>query len=78
MPWEGRWVLRQDGWAYTADNIDALLLARHEAEKRRAAGGHLHGPKKRTVQQDQAFEAALRRMLTREIPPTAPDPAAAP
>ena len=75
---KGARVLHQDGWAYTADNIDALLLARHEARKRRAAGGHLRGPKKRTVQQDQAFEAALRRMLTREISPTAPDPAAAP
>ena len=52
-------VLHQDGWEYTADNIDTLLLFRHESRKHRAAGGRIKGAKKRTVQQDQDFEAAL-------------------
>ena len=56
-------VLHQDGWEYTSDNIDALLLVRHESRKHRAAGGRFKGPKKRSYQQDQAFESALRSLL---------------
>ncbi len=56
-------VIHQDGWEYTADNIDALLLARHEARKLRAAGGRTKGPKKRTSSQNAAFEAAFQTML---------------
>ena len=56
-------VLHQDGWEYTTDNIDALLLARHESRKLRAAGGRTKGPKKRTPGQDAAFEAAFQQML---------------
>ena len=48
-------VLHQDGWEYTCENIDALLLVRHESRKHRAAGGRFKGPKKRSAQQDQAF-----------------------
>lgn len=53
----------QDGMAYTADNIDALLLARHTAKKIRNAGGRLKGPHKRRPEQDRAFEAKLERLL---------------
>ena len=56
-------VLHQDGWEYTSDNIDALLLVRHESRKHRAAGGRFKGPKKRTPQQNTAFEAALGNIL---------------
>lgn len=56
-------ILHQDGWEYTRDNIDALLLVRHESRKHRAAGGRFKGPKKRTFQQDLAFEQALRIIL---------------
>jgi len=56
-------VLHQDGWEYTRDNIDALLLVRHESRKHRAAGARMKGPKKRSSQQNQAFEAALRTIL---------------
>lgn len=51
----GAAVLHQDGWEYTADNIDALLLARHESRKYRASGGRTKGPKKRSQQQNRAF-----------------------
>ena len=56
-------VLHQDGWEYTAVNIDALLLTRHESRKYRAAGGRTKGPKKRTAQQDQTFQFAFQKML---------------
>ena len=56
-------VLHQDGWLYTAHNIDALLLARHQARKLRAAGGRTKGPGKRTQAQNQAFQQALLSLL---------------
>ena len=60
-------ILHQDGWEYTRDNIDALLLVRHESRKHRAAGGRFKGPKKRTTQQDLAFEQTLRRILQTSV-----------
>lgn len=56
-------VLHQDGWEYTRDNIDALLYVRHESRKHRAAGNRMKGPKKRTAQQDHAFECALKGII---------------
>ena len=56
-------VLHQDGWEYTIYNIDALLFTRHESRKYRAAGGRTKGPKKRTNEQDQAFQLALQKIL---------------
>ena len=56
-------VLHQDGWAYTRDNIDALLFTRHESRKLRASGHRMKGPKKRTAAQNAAFEAALTQFL---------------
>lgn len=56
-------VLHQDGWEYTQDNIGALLLQRHESRKLRNSGGRMKGPKKRTQSQNQAFSAALEKLL---------------
>ena len=56
-------VLHQDGWEYTPDNIDALLLVRHESRKHRAAGGRMKGSAKRTRSQDVAFEKGLSELL---------------
>lgn len=56
-------VLHQDGWEYTQDNIDALLLVRHDSRKFRAAGGRTKGPRKRAEAQNRAFEAALQKLL---------------
>ena len=60
-------ILHQDGWEYTSDNIDALLLVRHESRKHRAAGGRFKGPKKRSTAQDQTFEAALFSLLQTSV-----------
>lgn len=62
----GARVLHQDGMEYTADNIDALLLARHTAKKIRSSGGRLKGSPKRTREQDLAFERALQNILTEQ------------
>ena len=56
-------VLHQDGWEYTQDNIDALLLVRHESRKYRASGGRMKGSPKRTQAQNSAFENSLNSML---------------
>lgn len=56
-------VLNQDGMAYTADNIDALLAQRHTAKKLRRAGVHMKGAPKRTPAQNQSFEKALEPLL---------------
>jgi uncharacterized protein YaiI (UPF0178 family) len=56
-------VINQDGMEYTADNIDALLLARHTAKKILNSGGRLKGPSKRTAVQDRKFEAELTRLI---------------
>ena len=56
-------IINQDGMEYTADNIDALLLARHTAKKIRNSGGRLRGPQKRNALQDEQFETALVRLL---------------
>ena len=60
-------VLHQDGWEYSADNIDALLLVRHQSRKHRAAGGRFKGPKKRETSQDLAFQAALEHLLQTSV-----------
>ena len=56
-------VLHQDGWEYTAWNIDALLLQRHESRKYRLSGGRTKAIPKRTQQQDRAFRAAMAALL---------------
>ena len=56
-------LAKGDGWEYTLDNIDALLLVRHESRKLRAAGNRFKGAKKRSVAQNQAFSAALLHLL---------------
>ncbi len=56
-------VLHQDGWAYTQENIDALLLVRHDSRKHRSTGGRMKGPKKRTPAQNEAFAKAMEALL---------------
>lgn len=60
-------VLRQDGLVYDADNIDALLMARHTAQRIRRGGGRLKGPKKRTAEEDIAFANALESVLDQAL-----------
>lgn len=59
--------IRQDGLLYTADNIDALLMARHESGRLRRGGVRLKGPRKRTAADDAAFLASLCRVLDQRL-----------
>ena len=63
----GARALHQDGWEYTAYNIDALLLARHESRRLRASGARMRGPKKRLPPQNAAFEKALLALLQNTV-----------
>ena len=60
-------VLHQDGWEYTLDNIDALLLVRHDSRKLRAAGGRTKGPRKRLPSQNDACASAFEKLLQTSV-----------
>ena len=60
-------IINQDGLEYTADNIDAMLLARHTAKKIRQSGGRLKGPKKRSSVQDEDFKKTLAGLLRQGV-----------
>lgn len=56
-------ALNQNGLIYSEKNMDDLLLSRHIHKKVRRAGGRMKGPKKRTKQQDEAFEKTLTALF---------------
>lgn len=58
--------LNQNGLIFTKDNIDKLLFERHISQKVRRSGGRSGNPRKRVSEDNDKFEAALRR-LCREI-----------
>lgn len=60
-------VLHQDGWEYTADNIQALLLQRYESRRYRASGGRQKGPPRRTGKQNQLFKEKLEGFLQQTL-----------
>lgn len=60
---KGAKVLSFSGNIYTAENIDALLFARHLNAKARRGGERVKGPKKRTKQEDEQFLGALLQLL---------------
>ena len=62
---KGAYAIHQSGRLYTQDNIDQMLMERHLARKARMGKGkhHLKGPKKRTKEEDEAFEAAFEKLL---------------
>lgn len=53
----------QNGRIYNDDNIGALLEARGFAAKYRRSGGRLKGPKKREKSADEAFLAAIKKLM---------------
>ncbi|MBE6916108.1 MAG: hypothetical protein E7471_05700 [Ruminococcaceae bacterium] len=61
----GAFVMHQDGFFYTSENIDSLLMARHTSAKVRRAGGRFHSTPKRTREQNQAFSAVLNDFLNK-------------
>lgn len=61
------YAIHQNGWQYTAENIDLLLMERHMAKKARRSKKKLHlkGPAKRTEEDDDKFAAGLIRLIER-------------
>ena len=62
---KGAHAIHQSGRLYTQENIDQMLMERHLARRARMGKGkqHLKGPKKRTREDDEAFEAAFEQLL---------------
>lgn len=59
--------LNQNGLIFTDKNIEELLYTRFVSKKIRMAGGRTKGPKKRTKEQDIAFEKSLRLLIEKGI-----------
>lgn len=61
------YVIDQNGREMTSDNIEQLLYFRHVGQKIRRAGGRTKGPKKRTHENNQAFEIEFRQLCERAV-----------
>ncbi len=66
---KGAYAIHQSGRWYTNENIDQLLMERHMAKEARRASkkNHMKGPKKRTVEDDERFEASFRKLIESAI-----------
>ncbi|MEG0438906.1 YaiI/YqxD family protein [Solibacillus cecembensis] len=64
---KGGKVLTHNGKELTSDNIDQLLAFRYESAKIRRAGGRTKGPKKRTEENNLAFEMEFRQICERAV-----------
>lgn len=61
---KGAYGIHQSGRLYTQDNIDQLLMERHLAKKaRQSSKHHLKGPRKRTREDDERFQASFTQLL---------------
>ena len=60
---KGASALSQNGMVYDGGNMDQLLFERFLGKKVRRAGGRTKGPKKRTVEHDEAFRRQLVQLL---------------
>jgi len=60
---KGARAVNQNGLVFTNENIDKLLMERHIGQKIRRSGGKTKGPAKRTKENNNQFEAALRTLL---------------
>ena len=63
------YAIHQNGWLYTQENIDRLLMERHIVKQARRSKNkvHLHGPKKRTAADDAQFAAGLEQLLCQQV-----------
>ena len=63
---KGATCLSPSGRAFHSDGIDFLLEEREVKARHRRAGGRTKGPKKRTKEDDQRFEASLEKVIVRK------------
>lgn len=67
---KGANVINQDGWLYTNENIDELLMKRHiHAQMRRKHKKYSHIPK-RTKEDNQRFIESFQNLIEKNIPRT--------
>ena len=61
------YVIHQNGWQYTSENIERLLMERHLTKKARRATGkhHLKGPRKRSEDDNLQYKDKLEKLLER-------------
>lgn len=60
-------ALNQNGLIYNKDNIDKLLFERYLSQKIRRSGGKITGPRKRSGENDLAFEKSLIFIIEENI-----------
>lgn len=58
-------AINQNGLIYSDKNIDMLLFERHIGQEVRRRGGRTHGQKKRSAENDLAFEKAFVSLIER-------------
>jgi uncharacterized protein YaiI (UPF0178 family) len=63
---KGATCLSPTGREFRSDSIDFLLEEREMKAKHRRTGGRTKGPKKRTKEDDQRFEASLEKVIVRK------------
>ncbi len=62
---KGCYAMNNNGYEYTAENIDRLLFERHLNKKTREAGLRHKGPSKRTADNNISFEKGFRTLINR-------------
>lgn len=62
---KGAYAIHQSGKWYTDENIDRMLMERHLGKKARRVSGknHMKGPKKRTREDDERFQASFEKLI---------------
>ncbi len=60
---KGGKAITQNGMIISDSNLGLLLTSRYESKKARMSGAHLKGPKKRTIQNDEAFIKSFKSLL---------------
>ncbi|MDR1615473.1 MAG: YaiI/YqxD family protein [Syntrophomonadaceae bacterium] len=64
---KGAQAINQNGFIFTDDNIDSLLMNRYIGQKIRRGGGRTKGPAKRGKANDALFETMFTRVVTRAL-----------
>ena len=58
--------ITQNGLIINDSNLTVLLATRHESKKARMSGAHLKGPKKRTNENDKAYNEILNKLTKKK------------
>jgi uncharacterized protein YaiI (UPF0178 family) len=64
---KGAYAIHQNGFIYSNDNMDRLLMERHLSSQARRANRRYSKIKKRTVEQDMKFDENFRKLIIKGI-----------